>query len=98
MSDDPASPARQRPGTDRPPRQNADSPAQPEATANLIAATPEEITDALAYALRYDDRGKPRKGGWDFVASLAAESLVAHLRRAGFVILRARSGKPHRAG
>jgi glyoxylase-like metal-dependent hydrolase (beta-lactamase superfamily II) len=27
------------------------------------AATPEEIAEVLSYALRYDERGKPRRGG-----------------------------------
>ncbi|MFC7540781.1 hypothetical protein ACFQU2_16670 [Siccirubricoccus deserti] len=36
---------------------------------------------ALAYALRYDARGKPRKCGWDHAADLAAEWLAEHLRR-----------------
>lgn len=79
----------------------SDPPAPPNTVhddAALVPATPEEVANTLAYALRFDDRGKPRKGGWDFMASLAAESLAAHLQRAGFVILRARSGKPHKAG
>jgi hypothetical protein len=32
---------------------------------DLAAASPEEIAEALSYALRYDERGKPRRGGWD---------------------------------
>lgn len=71
------------------------SDSQPD---RLVPATAQEIADALSYALRYDERGKPRRSGWDFVASLAAEQLTAHLRRAGFIILRTRSERPHRAG
>jgi hypothetical protein len=66
--------------------------------ADLAAASPEEIAEALSYALRYDERGKPRRGGWDFAAGLAAERLTDHLRRSGFVVMRARSGRPHSAG
>jgi hypothetical protein len=67
--------------------------------AGLVAATPQEIADALAYALRFDDRGKPRRNGWDFVASLAAERLTEHLQRAGFVVLRSQPGRlPHTVG
>jgi hypothetical protein len=66
--------------------------------ADLAAATPEEIAEALCYALRYDERGKPRRGGWDFAAGLAAERLTEHLRRSGFIIMRARPGRPHSAG
>jgi hypothetical protein len=70
----------------------------PPALADLAAATPEEIAEALSYALRYDERGKPRRGGWDFAAGLAAERLTDHLRRAGFIVMRTRSGRPHSAG
>jgi len=57
-----------------------------------------DLVQALAYALRHDERGRPRKGGWDFAADLAAEHLAGHLRRANFVVLRRRPGPPHRAG
>ncbi len=57
-----------------------------------------DLVQALAYALRHDERGRPRKGGWDFAAELAAEHLAGHLRRANFVVLRRRPGPPHRAG
>ena len=71
----------------------------PEPTiADPAAVTPEEIAEALSYALRFDERGKPRRGGWDFAAGLAAERLVDHLRRSGFIIMRARAGRPHSAG
>ena len=57
-----------------------------------------DFVAALAYALRYDARGKPRKGGWDHAADLAAEWLAEHLRRSNFVVLRRRPAPPHRAG
>lgn len=58
-----------------------------------------ELVDALSYALRFDARGKPRRGGgFDFAADLAAEWLAEHLRRSNFVVLRRRPGVPHRAG
>ena len=57
-----------------------------------------DLVQALAYALRHDERGRPRKGGWDFAAELAAEHLAGHLRRANFVVLRRRPGAPNRAG
>jgi hypothetical protein len=76
----------------------ADDPTSPLNPADLTAATPEEIADALSYALRYDERGKPRKGGWDFVAGLAAERLAEHLRRSGLIVMRARPGRPHSTG
>jgi hypothetical protein len=51
-------------------------PSEP-TIADLAAATPEEIAEALSYALHFDERGKPRRGGWDFTAGLAAERLAA---------------------
>jgi hypothetical protein len=57
-----------------------------------------DLVAALAYALRYDARGKPRKGGWDHAADLAAEWIAEHLRRSNFVVLRRRPDRPHRAG
>ncbi len=57
-----------------------------------------DLVAALAYALRFDARGKPRKGGWDFAADLAAEWIAEHLRRSNFVVLRRPPGTPHSAG
>jgi hypothetical protein len=76
----------------------SDKPETDPTIADLAAATPEEIAEALSYALRFDERGKPRRGGWDFAAGLAAERLTDHLRRSGFIILRSRAGRPHSAG
>jgi hypothetical protein len=70
----------------------------PPVSSDLTAATREEIAEALSYALRYDERGKPRRGGWEFASALAAERLADHLRRSGFVIMRARPGRAHSAG
>ncbi len=44
--------------------------------ADLAAATPEEVAETL----RYDERDKPRRGGWEFMA--------------GFVVMRVRPGRP----
>jgi hypothetical protein len=58
-----------------------------------------ELVAALTYALRFDARGKPRRGGgFDFAADLAAEWLAEHLQRSNFVFSRRRPGAPHRAG
>jgi hypothetical protein len=75
-----------------------DEPQTDPTIADLAVATPEEIAEALSYALRFDERGKPRRGGWDFAAGLAAERLTDHLRRSGFIIMRARPTRPHNAG
>lgn len=73
--------------------------SQPVDPAQLVRATPKEIADALAYALRYDERGKPSRSaaGWDFATGLAAEHLAAYLERCGFVVMRRASGRPHTA-
>jgi hypothetical protein len=73
----------------------------PESTTSsddLGPASDEEIADALAHALRFDSRGKARRGGGDLAASLAAERLAEHLRAAGFVVLRGRGARPHSTG
>jgi hypothetical protein len=64
----------------------------------LDEAAVADLVAALAYALRFDARGKPRKGGWDFAADLAAEWIAEHLRRSNFVVLRRPPGAPHSAG
>ena len=68
------------------------------ARADLTAASAEEIAEALSFALRYDERGKPRRGGGDLTASIAAERLTDHLRRAGFVVMKARAARAHSTG
>ncbi len=66
--------------------------------AELTAALAAEVAEALSYGLRYDARGKPRRGGEDITAGLAAERLMQHLDRAGFVVMRRRPARPHSAG
>jgi len=75
-----------------------DAPEPSPDLAALTAASAEEVAEALSYALRFDARGKPRRGGGELAASIAAERLTEHLRRVGFVILKARPTRPHRAG
>jgi hypothetical protein len=73
-------------------------PIEPPPAADLAVATPDELIEALSYALRYDARGKPRPLGGQMVASLAAERLAEHLAMAGFVLMRRRPAPPHSAG
>lgn len=40
----------------------------------LVAASQEEVASALAYGLRHDERGKPRKGAAWEVAAVVLES------------------------
>jgi hypothetical protein len=50
-------------------------------------AEPQEIADALAFALRYSGRKRVSDSA-DLMASIVAKRLVEHLDRCGFVILR----------
>jgi hypothetical protein len=68
------------------------------ARADLTAATADEIAEALRYALRFDERGKPHRGGGDLIATIAAEHLAEHLRRAGFLVMKAPPARAHSTG
>lgn len=74
---------------------------QPEpaaAATPLTQADPADVASALAYALRFDERGRPRRGGgamWEMAAALLAEQLAAQLERANFVIMRRPPRPPH---
>ncbi|WP_158746938.1 hypothetical protein [Acidisphaera sp. L21] len=76
----------------------ADDPSSASDLQHLAAATPEEVAEVLAYALTFDERGKPRKSGWNFAAKLAADRIAEHMQRSGLVILRRRPTRPHSAG
>lgn len=68
-------------------------------TAPLVPADPAEVASALAYALRFDERGRPRRGSvWEMAAALLAEQLTAQLERANFVVMRKAPRPPHGAG
>ncbi|NMJ42806.1 hypothetical protein GWK16_16290 [Roseomonas sp. JC162] len=73
-------------------------PPVPAASAGLMPASPAEVAQSLAYALRYDERGKARAAGLELIAAIAAERLVEHLQRSGFVVLKARTAPAHSAG
>ena len=62
----------------------------------LAAGRSAELASALAYGLRFDERGRPRRGAaWEMAASLLAEQLVAQLERARFVVLKRPPRPPH---
>lgn len=54
----------------------------------LIPASRADLVDALMYALRFDERGKPHRLAVDSTAQLAAQTLVRCLEQAGFVVMR----------
>jgi len=53
----------------------------------LALATPDDLADALAFALRFDGRKRKNDAG-EFMAAIVAKRLVEHLERAGFVIMK----------
>lgn len=57
----------------------------------LSPADPAEVADSLAYAMRFDERGKARRTGVEYASMLAAETLVRRLEASGYVIMRRRA-------
>ena len=54
---------------------------------HLRAATPDEIDDTLAFALRFEGRRRVHHVD-DVMARITAERLVKHLERSGFVVMK----------
>jgi hypothetical protein len=52
---------------------------------NLRPATPDEIADALSFALRYQGRKRVNHAD-DVMARITADRLVQHLTSCGFVL------------
>ena len=52
----------------------------------LAEASTEEVAASLSYAMQFNERGKARRTGHEYAASMSAGQLVAHLRLSGFVI------------
>ena len=63
----------------------ADTPVQSSAR-SLRPADPDDVKDALAFALRYRRR-KRIDFASELVAQIAAENLFEHLRESGFVVM-----------
>lgn len=57
-------------------------------TPNLRPASPDEIAEALAFALRYDRRRRVYHAD-DMMARITAERLAEHLEASGFVVMKA---------
>jgi hypothetical protein len=55
--------------------------------APLSPASPEDLADALAFALRFDGRKRKHDAG-EIMARIVAARLVMHLDQAGFVIMK----------
>ena len=54
----------------------------------LRPAAPEDVAEAPAYAMRFDERGKARRTGVEYSSKLAADQLVRQLLLSGFVLMR----------
>lgn len=61
----------------------------------LTPAARQDVRDALAFALRYDTRGKATRAYQNPAADAAAEHLVEALERSGFVVMRKAPAPAH---
>jgi hypothetical protein len=61
-------------------------PSMPDAP-HLRPATPDEIADALSFALRYQGRKRVHHAD-DAMARITADRLVQHLEASGFVLMK----------
>jgi hypothetical protein len=57
----------------------------------LRPATPDELAQTLAFALRFEGRRRIHTAD-DMMARIAAERLVKHLERCGFVVMKRPAG------
>ncbi|MGA2494265.1 MAG: hypothetical protein ABSF67_15185 [Roseiarcus sp.] len=53
----------------------------------LMPAAPDDLADALAFALCFDGRKRKRDSG-EIMAAIVARRLVEHLERAGLVVMK----------
>ena len=54
---------------------------------DLTPATPEDLAEALAFALRYSGRKRTHDAG-EMMSAIVAKRLVEHLERSGFVVMK----------
>jgi hypothetical protein len=59
----------------------------PDLADNLTPVDPRDLADAVAFALRFEGR-KRKHDAAEYMAAIAAERVVRHLERAGFVVMR----------
>jgi len=59
----------------------------PAADEKLIAADPRDLANAVALALRFEGRKRVHNAD-EYMAAIAAERVVRHLERAGFVVMK----------
>jgi len=58
-------------------------------------ATRDDLAQARAYGLRFDERGKAHRRAVDDMARIAAETLARRLDQAGFVVMKRPAAKLH---
>ena len=61
----------------------------------LTPASRYDLVQALAYGLRFDERGKAHRQAVDSMAQIAAETLARYLEQAGFVVMKRPAMKLH---
>jgi hypothetical protein len=61
-------------------------------TSPLRLAEPQDVADALAFALRYAGRKRVHHAD-DIMARITADRLVQHLKDAGYVVMKAPSAR-----
>jgi hypothetical protein len=54
---------------------------------DLSPATPEDVADALAFALRFQGRKRVHNAD-EIMSAIVAKRLVEHLERSGFVVMK----------
>ena len=59
---------------------------------HLSPTTPEEVADALAFALRFSGPKRINHAG-EFMAQITAQRLIEHLRQSGFVVMKKRAAE-----
>ncbi len=63
----------------------------------LRLATPEEIAESIAFALRYEGRKRVTHAD-DMMARITADRLVRHLQGSGFVLMKQPGGQAPKVG
>jgi hypothetical protein len=61
----------------------------------LTPASHDDLVEALAYGLRFNERGKAHRRAVDSMAKVAAETLARYLEHAGFVVMKRPPPKAH---
>jgi hypothetical protein len=59
----------------------------PDAADRLTPATPEDLADAIAFALRFNGRKRVHNAD-ELMSAIVAKRLVEHLERSGFVVMK----------